>query len=109
MNWYIGQKIVAVRDHSEGFFKIGQEFRIRSIKESICKCKKTLIDIGMDAGDEYDGASTNCRICKSVCCVSFGEMFFNERCFAPIEPAHELSTHTTETLIEELEEQLQTA
>jgi hypothetical protein len=33
MNWYIGQEIVAVKGHSQGCFKKGDEFIIRGLKK----------------------------------------------------------------------------
>lgn len=107
MNWYIGQKIVAIRDHSQGFFKKGQEFTIKGVRENRCACYKYVLHIGQESDRMM--RIENCRLCNTSEVNIGTARWFAEICFAPIEPKQELSTHTTETLIEELEEQLQTA
>lgn len=46
MNWYIGQEIVAIETHKDGYFKEGEIFTILGLRTSKCKCRKIHIDIG---------------------------------------------------------------
>jgi len=97
MNWYIGQDIVAVRDHIDGEYKAGDEFKIKGLCESPCKCKSRikgaiLIDIGY-TDSRYSG--TRCLTCGLV----HDKFWFREYCFAPLEPIKEaISQLMEETL-----------
>lgn len=46
-NWYIGQRIVAIRNHPNGLFKTGDEFTIKALKSAFCKCDYIAVDIGI--------------------------------------------------------------
>lgn len=62
MNWYIGQEIVAVKNHSHDYFKKGQEFVIIGLRKSPCSCGHTEINIGIAAPPQ----GTYCTKCKQV-------------------------------------------
>ncbi len=95
MNWYIGQKIVAVKTHESGFFKLGQKFTIKQLRSGVCSCSHALIDIGIGNG-EYK--FTRCN--KHNIWIPDNIGWFGEFNFAPIE---EIGDHTIESLLEEIE------
>lgn len=86
--FYIGQKIVAIKDHSQGVFKKGDEFTVFNI----VKCCEYLVDIGLK-----NGIGSYCSYCNKD--ISQNILFFNESRFAPIE----LSTTTFEDVIKQYE------
>lgn len=94
MNWHIGQRIVAVKDHSQGVFKKGDEFTIKGLKKSNCKCNAVFIDIGM-----RNPGYINCNVCDTIGDYDIVR-WFHEVIFQPLD---ELSDYTTESLIEEIE------
>lgn len=101
MNWYISQRVVAVKCHSQGLFKRGDEFVVKGLRGSLCKCRTILIDIGMEAW----GIEMGCIKCNTHHIPNPSQIhWFHETCFAPIESKPELSEHTNETIIEELEQ-----
>ena len=95
MNWYIGQEIVAIRNHSQGLFKKGDEFIIKGIKYGTCSCKVVFLDIGIVGLNN----STLCVICGRDT-VAGKEQGFHDFCFAPKEQAGDYSI---EELLEEIE------
>ena len=95
MNWYIGQEIVAIRNHSQGLFKKGDEFTIKGIKSGTCSCRVVFLDIGLMARTEY----TTCVICWNTS-VKGKEWWFHDFCFAPKE---QVGDYSIEELLEEIE------
>lgn len=87
MNWHIGQRIVAVFSTDE--WTKGDEFTIDGIKKKGCCDRSILLTIGRH------GINTEC----GKCCGSLGGMWFNERCFAPIQSRPELSELTDEMIL----------
>lgn len=95
MKWYIGQDIVAVKDHSQGRFKRGDEFKIEGLKMASCGCGYILIDVGI-----IDNSITHNR------CIRCGrvekrtrDLFYDECCFTPLEHIEEaISNLIEETL-----------
>ena len=85
MNWYIGQDIVAVRDHNQGVFKIGDEFKIKGLQLSPCKCGVIEIDIGKSSFRPY----TRCTLCETRYATRTDVWYFHERSFAPLDPIKE--------------------
>jgi hypothetical protein len=79
-NWYIGQRIVALRDHPGEAFKVGDEFVIQGLKNSYCKCNSIDIDIG--AREEGVGYCNECGATEpnptDVC-------WFSELNFSPLD------------------------
>jgi phage FluMu protein Com len=82
MKWYIGQPIVAIKNHSQGVFKKGQEFVIKGLQTSLCKCGCVLIDIGSTAG--FNGIA-KCPDCKQVAEIGSNINWFAEVMFAPLD------------------------
>lgn len=83
MDWYIGQPIVAIKDHSQGDFKKGDEFTILGIHESFCTCKHILLDIGnrFDLRCQY----VICKRCFLKYSRTSDVLWYNEVCFAPLD------------------------
>lgn len=83
-NWYIGQEIVAIKDHPQGRFKDGQIFTIHGLRNSICKCKNVEIDISI-----RDARTGTIETCCIRCNTSFMETnnicWFSENRFAPLD------------------------
>lgn len=88
--FYIGQKVVAIKDHTDKDFLKGEEFIVLDIKKA-CHC--CVIKISTK---EYLGFMTcsNCSFEKR-----YGFYYFNENMFAPIQE-HEISEMTFEEAIE---------
>lgn len=87
MKWCINQRIVAIVDHRQGLFKKGDEFIIKGLRNSICKCKEIDINIGI----ESMSSTNHCPVCKSEW-LADAFMWFSETRFAPLEE----NTETTE-------------
>lgn len=90
--FYVGQAVVAIKDHSQGFYKKGDEFIIKSIVEFPC-CKA----IGLDIGNLNPFGVVYCD------CYNPHIECYNSRNFAP---KIDLSEFTSESLIKELEQEL---
>lgn len=73
-NFYVGQEVVAIKDHSQGVYKKGDEFVIQGIKKTCCNC---CLDIGMS----YFGDMT-CTKCGNDY-DAFGVTWFNQSSFSP--------------------------
>lgn len=80
MNWYIGQPIVAIRDHSTGAFKKGAEFIIKGLKQGKCTDCSVMIDVGI-IGHCKNSICLNCNN------ISLGDYswWFNYTNFAPLD------------------------
>lgn len=90
MDFYIGQDIVAIKDHSQGVFKEGEVFTIKGLKGSYCKCKKVLIDIGIFS----DAHTIKCNYCGNITIKDNSTAWFSERCFAPLDTLADISELT---------------
>jgi len=78
--FYIGQEIVAIRDHSQGVFKKGDEFRITSISKASCSCKgKWLVTIGIPKTSSL----AKCHFCYTILEITGSEWVFGSLNFAP--------------------------
>jgi epoxyqueuosine reductase QueG len=85
MNWYIGQRIVAIRTHSKKRFKLGDEFTIKKLQSSTCKCKGIEIDIGHKhsySGDKYQFLCTDCN---TVCPINSYIQWYDKHNFSPLD------------------------
>jgi hypothetical protein len=78
--WYIGQPIVAIKNSNCGRIKKGQEFTIKGLMGSICKCGDVLIDIGLRS--DHDG--WGCFTCNTFR-YSNNNYWKKERLFAPMD------------------------
>lgn len=81
MKWYIGQPIVAIRNHTKGKFKKGDEFTIKGLRTSNCYCPETEIDIGFLK--EFNISS--CPSCKKEWVENTNQSWFSEKSFAPLD------------------------
>lgn len=88
--FYIGQKIVAIKDHSQGIFKKGDEFVVLGSKNICCG---TIINIGITT--EYYHMLCDCNYRYE----NNGIHWCHDDMFAPIE----LSNTTFEDVIKQLE------
>ena len=79
MNWYIGQRIVAIKNHNRGLFKKNDEFTIKGLQTSRCHCPGIEINIGI---------STEYPMCCLICgwrTLETGIRWFGEWNFAPLD------------------------
>jgi hypothetical protein len=53
-NFHIGQDVVAIVNHSAGFFKKDDTFNIHSLRISKCRCNEVIVDIGKTCSFSYD-------------------------------------------------------
>lgn len=81
MKWHIGQQIVAIRTHSQGKFKRGQDFPIKGLRGSQCKCNEVEIDIGIK--DDY--VEWCCPTCNMEGERDSYIVWFSEHNFAPLD------------------------
>lgn len=75
MNWYIGQPIVSIGDHSQGLFKKGQEFTISGLR--LCGCGAVKMFIGITT--HYDEAICKCGRLR------INDSYFDETRFAALD------------------------
>ena len=59
INYTVGDEIVALRDHSQGIFKMGDTFICKGLYKEPCKCNTYLVDVG------FSFKPNTCRVCKS--------------------------------------------
>lgn len=78
--FYIGQKVVAVRNHSQGYFTKGQVFTVMAVKPKFCSCPGFLVDVGMTSTT----CLTECATCSETS-DNGGKFWFHEDCFAPVQ------------------------
>ena len=82
MNWYIGQPIVAIKNHPQGAFTKGQEFVIKSLRTSSCKCNEIEIDIGMTEEVAHTLSRSGCG---QVVLDKRSTWWFSDKRFAPLD------------------------
>lgn len=86
--FYVGQEVVAVRDHSEGDYKKGDEFKVTGVRSG-CKCTPWIISIGIKNNKPLNGCSS---------CVFFffsaDEAFFGAKNFAPKIESYQAITYS---------------
>lgn len=73
--FYIGQKVVAIVDHSQGVFKKGDEFVVLEIAKI---CTEWCIKI-------HDSNFPNLTFCKHNSPFLTKGTFFVQKCFAPVQ------------------------
>jgi len=93
-NFFVGQEVVAIKDHSQGNFKKGNEFVIRGIKEDCCL-------ITLDVGIKTDKTFMNCRFCGNR---KENDNYYDSNCFSP---KQELSQLTYDELQKWFKEDMQ--
>lgn len=94
--FYIGQKIVAIKDHSQGIFKKGDEFTVLAVRDALCKCNTYDIHIGvLDYTALFEECVNRCYKKYRNDCY----WWMDGSMFTPIE----LSTTTFEDVIKQYE------
>lgn len=73
--------MVCVKDHSSGAVKKGQEFTVLNVREPFCKCKESIIYIGLNR----NYTQIKCARCGIDAPVKMGELWFAASLFAPIQ------------------------
>lgn len=91
----VGKKVIAIKDHSHGYFRKGDVFELLCIKQ-FCKCAIAL-DVGLKTKDT--GTNTYCPRCGYE--DSTGVLWCIQTYFAPYDDS--LSSITVEELLEEVE------
>lgn len=76
--FYVGQKVVCVKNHSEHVIKEGEVFNITGIEE---RCCRWVVTIGVKSILPYSECANCGRLYPSQ-----KERFFSEYLFAPINP-----------------------
>lgn len=97
--FYVGQKVVAIRDHSIGKYKKGDEFIVLNVKDCNCKCNYALIDIGFSAISIID----ECNLCGLRKVNKDNIWWFGSKNFAPLESYRE-SYSIAIQLVQEMEQ-----
>jgi len=98
MNWYVGQRVVAIKDCEDGMFKKGEEFKIHALRDGICKCSPVLICVGFTTQDK----NSWCAKCNNgIHQINNGYRWHLSIRFAPLDTTE--SDCTVEQLINELE------
>lgn len=85
--FYVGQKIVAIKDHSSGHFEKGDEFTVLDINE-YCKCG---CNVKIFQGELVTHGCAKCNTYKQ-----FNGYYYAQEMFAPLQ---ELSEFTFEEAI----------
>jgi len=90
-NFKVGQRVVAIRDHSQGIIKKDETFPVLGINRNIC-CGSLTIDVGLKVVGRK-------RIC--VCgCSRKNDNYFGASLFRPID---EISNTTYEEVMQWIE------
>lgn len=84
--FYVGQKVVAIEDHTQGFFNKGDEFTVYSIEKNCCGYK---ITIGIPKRKKY----SFCSFCNKEKLIIGNQSPFNARKFTPITSTFQAITY----------------
>ncbi len=93
-NFHIGQDIVCVKTHSQGFVKEGQLYVVKGLSTGICRCNPVIIDVGIVT----DPAPIQCGRCKIIA-TKIGNpniFWFGESLFRPLDELCDISELTNE-------------
>lgn len=102
--FYVGQKVVAIKNNTDNIFKKGMTFTIFGVRDSTCRCGTQEVNIGMV--DRDPNPFCMCRSCSGVYKDSSGMHWFFATSFAPIEENRERIKYVavSETLREKAQE-----
>ena len=81
MNWHIGQEIVCVKSHSQGYVTCGKIYTINGLQKSMCKCN----DVDIDVGITTNNTRFACGGCEARWLNNAGVVWISETLFAPLE------------------------
>jgi hypothetical protein len=80
--FYIGQEVVAVRDHTNGYsYKNGNEFIVRGVQLKQCRCPGYDVDIGQRI--PWAGGIMTCTGCNNSRQTANEPWWHNATDFAP--------------------------
>lgn len=79
--FYVGQRVVAVKDNIDRLFKKGDCFTVTGIIKSVCKCNDWDVNVGISKVSN----SLECTVCKTIWENTTKYAWFSFRRFAPIE------------------------
>lgn len=91
----IGDRVVAVRDHCDGKFKIGDVFTIHDVRKGMCNCDRWEVGIGIASL----GGNTRCTRCGKRETNTTGIWWFSSKAFTKL-----LSTFSRMTFKEVINE-----
>ena len=97
IDYTINDDIVAIKSHSQNAYKEGQLFTCKGLKQSSCKCKTLLVDIGIKV-IHHEGM---CITCNKVFKTN-NNWWFNAHLFqkldnlVQINEVHEILNNTVE-------------
>lgn len=97
MSFRIGQKVVCIKDHSQGVIKEGQTFIIKNIKTYKCGC------VGYDLGIKTYKRLCLCGIHNSVSEETSGVHWISGRILAPIDD--DFAEKVLEGILEQIKEE----
>lgn len=81
--FYVGQKVVAIENQSQGAFKSGDEFVVKSITRPMCGCvNHWIVDVGVKSWCNLI-RMTSC--CSKTLQMPDSTWFFNANRFAPLQ------------------------
>ena len=83
MKWYIGQDIVCIKTHSQGFVKKGEVYTIKSLRQACCHIG---IDVGLIDSRKGLNYTSSCIKCNSQ--INNGKspvLWFGDSLFVPLE------------------------
>lgn len=92
MNWYIGQAIVSIINHRQGFFKEGDTHTISALQNCKCKCGGVEISIGIIHNKKHRMVCSECGYEGPA--VNTRELFFHESAFRPLDEIADISELT---------------
>lgn len=75
--FYVGQKIIAIRDHSQGVFKKGDKFIVKGLGKECCH---NIVDIGVNTQKPKFRCS-----CGNTGIKTHNKSMFAEECFKPLQ------------------------
>lgn len=74
-----GDMVVAIHDHSQGAYKSGEMFPVKSVRTNWCGCGGNQIDIGIRS---HAGVA-ECKVCNRLHIEDDTIWFMHERGFKP--------------------------
>lgn len=90
--FFIGQDIVAIADHSQGYFRKNDKFRVTGVERGFCPCADWVVTIGINGHRMMFG----CRLHSVLVAYdsSNQEVRFAHQLFAPINPSYSDATQS---------------
>ncbi len=90
--FYVGQEVIGIKDHSQGYIKKGEHYTISGIMSG-CKCTKNVVTVAEIAGNNR---FSGCNHCNHF--FSETGIWLSEKLFAPIQT--EFQSVTFERVLE---------